>query len=97
MCDWQAVDGQQHDVAAKTGTTENFKDNWTMGYTPDVVVGVWSGNADGSQFNHGVVGITGAAPICHDIIEHFCGRFDSSLYHFCFMYLLTDCTFIHPS
>jgi membrane peptidoglycan carboxypeptidase len=97
MWDWQAVDGQTHDVAAKTGTTENFKDNWTIGYTPDVVVGVWSGNADGSVFNQGVVGITGAAPIWHDIIEHVSGRCDSSFNPPCFNYHFTDHTFIQPS
>jgi len=34
-----------HPVAAKTGTTRNFRDNWTLGYTPDFVVGVWVGNS----------------------------------------------------
>ncbi|HEX6554817.1 MAG TPA: transglycosylase domain-containing protein, partial [Ktedonobacteraceae bacterium] len=96
MWDWQAVDGQQHDVAAKTGTTENFKDNWTMGYTPDVVVGVWTGNADGSEFNQGVVGITGAAPIWHDIIEHVSGRCDTSFNPPCFNYHFTNRIFIQP-
>jgi membrane peptidoglycan carboxypeptidase len=96
MWDWQGVDGQAHDVAAKTGTTENFKDNWTIGYTPDVVVGVWSGNADGSVFNQGVVGITGAAPIWHDVIEHVSGRCDSSFNPPCFNYHFTDRTFIQP-
>ena len=96
MWDWQGVDGQKHDVAAKTGTTDNFKDNWTLGYTPDVVVGVWSGNADGSVFNQGVVGITGAAPIWHDIIEHVSGRCDSSSNPPCFNYHFTDHTFIQP-
>jgi membrane peptidoglycan carboxypeptidase len=60
-------------VAAKTGTTEGFQDNWTMGYTPDIVVGVWSGNANGDLMN-GVVGITGAAPIWHDALEYASGR-----------------------
>lgn len=96
MWDWQAVDNQTHDVAAKTGTTENFKDNWTIGYTPDVVVGVWSGNADGAVFNQGVVGITGAAPIWHDVIEHVSGRCDSSFNTPCFNYHFTNHTFIQP-
>ena len=60
-------------VAAKTGTTDNFQDNWTIGYTPDIVVGVWSGNANGAYMNN-VVGITGAAPIWHDVIEYASGR-----------------------
>ncbi|GAC1355655.1 MAG: hypothetical protein NVSMB38_36230 [Ktedonobacteraceae bacterium] len=62
-----------HQVAAKTGTTDNFVDNWTMGYTPNVVVGVWSGNADNSSLVDSV-GITGAAPIWHSIIERVSGK-----------------------
>ena len=49
-------------AAVKTGTTTNFHDNWTVGYTPDLVVGVWAGNADHSAM-HDVNGLTGAAPI----------------------------------
>ncbi len=72
--DWQQADGQTHQVAAKTGTTDNFKDNWTIGYTPDVVVGVWAGNADDTPFQGNVIGITGAAPIWHSVIERAMGR-----------------------
>jgi len=72
--DWQQADGQIHQVAAKTGTTDNFKDNWTIGYTPNVVVGVWAGNADDSPFQGNVIGITGAAPIWHSVIERAMGR-----------------------
>ena len=60
--------GQRDVVAAKTGTTDSFKDNWTIGYTPDVVVGVWAGNTDDSVMQN-VIGITGAAPIWHDVME----------------------------
>jgi membrane peptidoglycan carboxypeptidase len=49
-------------VAAKTGTTNDFRDNWTLGYTPDVAVGVWVGNADYTPMQ-GTSGLTGAAPI----------------------------------
>jgi penicillin-binding protein 1C len=49
-------------VAAKTGTTNDFRDNWTIGYTPDVVVGTWVGNADYTPMQ-GTSGLTGAAPI----------------------------------
>jgi penicillin-binding protein 1C len=49
-------------VAAKTGTTNDFRDNWTIGYTPDVVVGAWVGNADYTPMQ-GTSGLTGAAPI----------------------------------
>lgn len=63
-------DAAYPDVAAKTGTTDDFRDNWTIGYTSDVVVGVWAGNADNSPFGQQVVGITGAAPIWHSVMEH---------------------------
>ncbi len=54
-------------AAAKTGTTTGFTDNWTMGYTPDIVTGVWVGNADNSPMV-GTTGVTGAAPIWHDFM-----------------------------
>jgi penicillin-binding protein 1C len=56
-------------AAAKTGTTNDFKDNWTFGYTPQLVVGVWVGNNDQSPMEHST-GITGAAPIWHDVMEY---------------------------
>lgn len=56
-------------AAAKTGTTDSFRDNWTIGYTPHLAVGVWSGNSDNSIMRN-VIGITGAGPIWHDIMEY---------------------------
>ncbi len=55
-------------AAVKTGTTTNFHDNWTIGYTPDLVVGVWVGNSD-YQAMKNVTGLTGAAPIWHEVIR----------------------------
>ncbi|MBI4498225.1 MAG: PBP1A family penicillin-binding protein [Chloroflexi bacterium] len=55
-------------AAAKTGTTQDFRDNWTVGYTPDLVAGVWVGNADNRAMRE-VSGITGAGPIWHDFME----------------------------
>jgi len=55
-------------AAAKTGTTTDWRDNWTVGYTPDLVVGVWAGNADNEPMRH-VSGVMGAAPIWHDVME----------------------------
>ena len=49
-------------AAAKTGTTNDFRDNWTLGYTPDLAVGVWVGNADYTPMQD-TSGLTGAAPI----------------------------------
>jgi membrane peptidoglycan carboxypeptidase len=63
-------------AAAKTGTTQSFRDNWTMGYTPYITVGVWAGNSDNSEMNN-VIGITGAGPIWHDVMEYV-----SNFYHF---------------
>jgi membrane carboxypeptidase/penicillin-binding protein PbpC len=55
-------------AAAKTGTTTDWRDNWTVGYTPNLVVGVWAGNADNAPMYH-VSGITGAGPIWHDLMS----------------------------
>ncbi len=55
-------------AAVKTGTTTNFRDNWTIGYTPDLVVGVWVGNADNEAMKN-VSGVDGAAPIWHTVME----------------------------
>jgi len=53
-----------HHVAAKTGTTNDFRDNLTVGFTPNLAVAVWVGNADHTPMRH-VSGIVGAAPIFH--------------------------------
>jgi membrane peptidoglycan carboxypeptidase len=55
-------------VAAKTGTTNDFRDNWTVGYTPQMVTAVWVGNNDHTPMQN-VDGITGAAPIWHDYMS----------------------------
>jgi membrane carboxypeptidase/penicillin-binding protein PbpC len=54
-------------VAAKTGTTRNSRDNWTIGFTPTRIVGVWVGNADNTPMK-GTSGVTGAGPIFHDVM-----------------------------
>ncbi|MEW6716278.1 MAG: transglycosylase domain-containing protein [Chloroflexota bacterium] len=55
-------------AAAKTGTTNDFRDNWTIGYTPDIAVGVWVGNADNTPMQN-TTGLTGAAPIWAQFIQ----------------------------
>ena len=52
-------------AAVKTGTTDDFVDNLTIGYTPNLVTGVWSGNDDNSAM-YNIIGITGAGTIWHD-------------------------------
>jgi penicillin-binding protein 1C len=54
-------------VAVKTGTSQAYRDNWTIGYTRDVTVGVWVGNFD-RQPLRGSSGITGAAPIFNGVM-----------------------------
>jgi len=57
-------------VAVKTGTTNDKKDNWTVGWTPQIVVGVWVGNNDNSSMKQLVSGVSGAAPIWRRIIQY---------------------------
>ncbi len=55
-------------AAAKTGTTDDYRDAWTIGYTPDLVAGVWVGNADNTPMER-VYGSRGAGPIWHAFME----------------------------
>jgi 1A family penicillin-binding protein len=57
-----------HRVAAKTGTTNDFRDNLALGYTPGLAVGVWVGNADHTPMRN-VTGISGAAPIFRGFMQ----------------------------
>lgn len=52
-------------TSVKTGTTNDYKDNWTVGYTHDLAIGVWSGNSDSRPMRN-ISGIQGAAPIWRD-------------------------------
>jgi len=57
-----------HQVAVKTGTTNDKRDNWTIGYTTDYLVAAWVGNNDNSPMSSVASGITGASPIWHKIM-----------------------------
>jgi len=59
-------------AAAKTGTTDDYKDAWTIGYTPNLVTGVWVGNSDNTPMNR-VYGSRGAGPIWHDFMKEILG------------------------
>lgn len=60
-----------HKVSVKTGTTDNKKDNWTVGYTPEYLVAVWVGNNNGDPMNPYLTsGITGAAPIWQRVMMY---------------------------
>lgn len=55
-------------VAVKTGTSKGFSDNWTVGFTHERTVAVWTGNFDGSSMSR-VSGVTGAGPLFHRVME----------------------------
>lgn len=59
--------GKDFKVSVKTGTTNDYRDNWTIGYTPSFVVATWVGNNDNTPMSNIVSGVTGAAPIWHKI------------------------------
>ncbi len=61
-------------AAAKTGTTNDFRDNWTLGFTPGLVVGVWTGNTDNSAMLN-ISGLTGAAPLWSDYMQAIYGDY----------------------
>jgi penicillin-binding protein 1C len=57
-------------AAAKTGTTRNFRDNWTFGFTPNLLTAVWVGNSDATPMEN-ISGIDGAGPIWHDFMAYY--------------------------
>lgn len=60
---------KNYPVSVKTGTTNDFRDNWTIGYTPSFVVTTWVGNNNNKPMRGIVSGTTGAAPIWHELME----------------------------
>ena len=69
-------------VAVKTGTSEGYRDNWTVGYTREVTVGVWVGNFDRTPLRNSS-GVTGAGPIFHGVMlaaeRRVAGHIDSQV------------------
>lgn len=57
-------------VAAKTGTSQDFRDGWTYGYTPSLVAGVWTGNNDNSPMKNNSDGVVTAAPIWNAFMQN---------------------------
>jgi 1A family penicillin-binding protein len=60
---------QDYQVAAKTGTTQDYRDAWTIGYTPSIVVGVWVGNNNNNPMSK-QPGVVLAGPIFHNFLEN---------------------------
>jgi membrane peptidoglycan carboxypeptidase len=63
-----------HDLAAKTGTTNDYKDAWVIGYTPDIVVGTWAGNNDNTPMAHKVSGLI-VVPMWRAFMDQIIGQY----------------------
>ncbi len=63
-------------VVAKTGTTNEFRDGWTMGYTPSIAVGVWAGNNDNRPMKVGAAGANVASPIWRSFMDQVLENYD---------------------
>lgn len=65
-------------VAAKTGTTQNFRDAWTVGFTRDVALGIWTGNNDNTPMEEGADGIYTAAPMWRAMMDKLLERYPAT-------------------
>ena len=68
------------DVAVKTGTTNDRRDNWTVGYSANAVVVTWVGNNDNSSMGGAVSGVSGASPIWNKIMKAVLAKAESGAY-----------------
>lgn len=67
-------------VAVKTGTTDDKRDNWAIGYTKSITVGAWVGNNDNSPMNPKIAsGVTGASPIWHTIMVELLKKYQDGI------------------
>lgn len=68
------------EVSVKTGTTNDRRDNWTMGYTADAVVVTWVGNNDNTPMSGAVSGVSGASPIWNKIMRAVLDKAEKGAY-----------------
>lgn len=68
-----------YDVAAKTGTTNESRDAWTIGYTPAIAVGVWAGNNDNSPMVKEIAGYI-VAPMWHEVMQFALGKYPKEFF-----------------
>lgn len=73
--------GGHPEVSVKTGTTNDRRDNWTIGYTSHVLVTTWVGNNDNSPMTGAVSGVSGASPIWNKIIREALNKAEDGYYH----------------
>lgn len=69
------------EVSVKTGTTNDLRDNWTVGYTAHAVVVTWVGNNDNSPMSGTVSGVSGASPIWNAVIKKTLEKAEEGVYH----------------
>jgi penicillin-binding protein 1C len=69
------------EVSVKTGTTNNLRDNWTIGYTAHALVVTWVGNNDNSEMSGAVSGISGASPIWNKIMREVLDKAEEGYYN----------------
>lgn len=67
-------------AACKTGTSSSYRDNVSVGFTPEFTVAVWVGNADGSPMRQ-ITGVTGAAPVMHEMLCHLHDQFGTTWFN----------------
>ncbi|VAW31803.1 Multimodular transpeptidase-transglycosylase [hydrothermal vent metagenome] len=68
-----------YDVAVKTGTTNDYRDAWTIGYTPSIVIGVWAGNNDHSPMVKKIAGYI-VAPMWHEMMQYALNTYPKSYF-----------------
>ena len=73
--------GGHPEVSVKTGTTNDRRDNWTIGYTSHILVATWVGNNDNSPMSGAVSGVSGASPIWNKIIREAINKAEDGFYN----------------
>ncbi|MHB0865850.1 MAG: transglycosylase domain-containing protein [Minisyncoccota bacterium] len=68
-----------YDVAVKTGTTDNTKDAWVVGYTPSIAIGVWAGNNDNTPMVKSIAGFI-AAPMWHEVMAYALSKYPKAYF-----------------
>ena len=68
------------EVSVKTGTTNDLRDNWTIGYTAHALVATWVGNNDNTSMSRAVSGVSGASPIWNNIMKEVLDKAEDGHY-----------------
>ena len=69
------------EVSVKTGTTNNLRDNWTIGYTTHALVVTWVGNNDNSEMKSAISGVSGASPIWNKVMREVLDKAEEGYYN----------------